>query len=125
MMSSVSESIVACRYGRMFRPYSLKNVSLSRYDRLVNYPLISVKTEKAWRKLQNLVNNLNTYERKSALAMTFHPYHHRYKRNAETQMHLARIGSSKTEIKAFKKDKEKRDYPWDTSEPFTFIEEHD
>ena len=108
----------------MFRPYSQKNVSLVRYDRLVNYPIIKIKTQKAWTKLQKLIENLNSYERKFALSLQFHPYHLRYKHKAETQMHLARTGTPTQEIKDFEAKQEQQDFPfWNKSKRIKFITE--
>lgn len=114
------------RYCRMFRPMSLKNVSAVRYDRLVHYPFVKVKTSTAWTKLKTLVESLNKFERKYALAMSFHPYHERYQEITKRAMELARKGTQATQLKAYTRDEETKRFPlWETPKYLTLIKEVD
>ena len=110
----------------MFKPLSIKNVDVGRYFRLVYYPIAKIRTERAWKKLQNLVNNLNLDERKGALSVECHPYSQRYKYNAARQMDLARKGATSMKVRTFQLQQEKKDFPfWDQNKTLTLItEEH-
>eukprot|EP00210_Caulerpa_lentillifera_P006845 g6543.t1 len=113
-------------YCRMFRPMSLKNVSAARYDRLVHYPFVKVKTSTAWTKLKTLVESLNKFERKYALAMSFHPYHDRYQEIAKKAMELARNGTRASELKSFNNEAQMKRFPlWETPKYLTLIKEVD
>lgn len=108
----------------MFRPYSLKNVNANRYHRLMIYPFVKVKTDRAWERLQKLINSMNGYERKCAIALRFHPYHLRYKQNIQSQMQLARISVPLKEIQEYRIQQEIKDFPmWNPRKSITLVKE--
>ena len=111
------------RYCRVFRPRSRKNVNLVRVNRLVIYPIVKVKSQRAWYKVQNLIRNLNVDERKWALSLSFHPYHARYQENTQTQMEMARQGASKKQLNAYRTKKEQLDFLWETERRLRYVRE--
>ena len=70
------------------------------------------------------MRNLNSDERKGALSVECHPYSQRYRENAARQMELAREGATISEVKTFKLQQEKKDFPfWDQGKTLTLIKE--
>eukprot|EP00803_Ostreobium_quekettii_P002542 evm.model.scf_2338.1 EVM.evm.TU.scf_2338.1 scf_2338:14628-17498(+) len=88
------------RYCKMFKPKTQKQINVLRYNRLFNYPIMKVKTNKAWEKIRRLVDSLNQFEKKRAVATVFHPYHGHFKETVDKQIEVARSGGHTSQVNA-------------------------
>ena len=106
----------------MYKPLSVKNIDVGRYYRLVIYPIEKIRTERARKKLERLVDRFNADERKWALSIDSHPYRERYKRTLDKRYELSRSGATDEELKEFERQQEEKDFPsWNQTETLTPI----